>query len=83
MKTTMDLDDELFLEAKAVAARRRVTLKSMMEHALRREISAAPYPRSEEVCYTVDEAGVPTLKRPAGVKVSAADVRRIMEDEGI
>ena len=38
MKTTIDLPDELMTEAKAVAARRRTTLKAMMEHALRREV---------------------------------------------
>lgn len=39
MKTTLDLPDELLIEAKAVAARRRTTLKDMVAHALRREIS--------------------------------------------
>jgi hypothetical protein len=39
MKTTLDLPDDLLIEAKAVAARRRTTLKDMVAHALRREIS--------------------------------------------
>lgn len=39
MKTTLDLSDDLLSEAKAVAARRRITLKAMIEHALRREIA--------------------------------------------
>jgi hypothetical protein len=38
MKTTLDLPDDLLIEAKAVAARRRMTLKDMVTHALRREI---------------------------------------------
>ena len=41
MKTTLELDDELLIEAKAVAARRRTTLKAMVEHALRRELQPA------------------------------------------
>ena len=41
MKTTLDLPDELLTEAKAVAARRKITLKEMVTHALRREISPA------------------------------------------
>ena len=41
MKTTLDLPDELLIEAKAVAARRRITLKDMVAHALRREIMPA------------------------------------------
>ena len=38
MKTTIELPDALFAEAKSVALKRRTTLKAMMEHALRREI---------------------------------------------
>ena len=34
MKTTIELPDELLAEAKAVAARRRTTLKALVEHAL-------------------------------------------------
>jgi hypothetical protein len=38
MKTTMDLPDDLLIQAKALAARRRISLKDMVTHALRREI---------------------------------------------
>lgn len=38
MKTTLDLDDELLIEAKSLAARRKTTLKAIVERALRREI---------------------------------------------
>jgi purine-nucleoside phosphorylase len=38
MKTTLDLPDDLLIEAKTIAARRRISLKAMVEHALRREI---------------------------------------------
>ena len=38
MKTTLDLPDDLLLQAKIVAARRHTTLKAIVEHALRREL---------------------------------------------
>jgi hypothetical protein len=38
MKTTLDLPEDLLIEAKALAARRRITLKEMVTHALRREV---------------------------------------------
>ena len=83
MKTTMDIEDELFLEAKAVAAKRRVSLKAMVEHALRREISTDGYAVTENASFTVDEDGMPTLTRRGGQKVTAKDVGRIMDEEGI
>jgi predicted nucleic acid-binding protein len=41
MKTTLDLPDELLIEAKTLAARRKTTLKAIVESALRREIRPA------------------------------------------
>ena len=38
MKTTIDLPGDLFIEAKATAARRRTTLKELITRSLRREI---------------------------------------------
>ncbi len=38
VKTTLVLPDDLLIEAKALAARRRTTLKAIIEGALRREI---------------------------------------------
>ena len=37
MKTTLDLPDDLLMEAKTVAVRRKTTLKALVESALRRE----------------------------------------------
>jgi hypothetical protein len=42
MKITLDLPDDLLIEAKAVAARQRTTFKAMVERALRREIVPRP-----------------------------------------
>ena len=38
LKTTLVLPDDLLIEAKALAARRKTTLKAVIESALRREI---------------------------------------------
>ena len=38
MKMTVELPDDLLIEAKATAARQRTTLRAIIEHALRREI---------------------------------------------
>jgi hypothetical protein len=42
MKTTIDLPDDLLMEAKKAAVDRRTTLKGLMERALRRELAAKP-----------------------------------------
>jgi hypothetical protein len=42
MKTTLELDDALLTQAKDVAAKRRTTLKDIVEQALRRELALAP-----------------------------------------
>ena len=83
MKTTMEIDDELFARAKAVAAQRRVSLKAMVDHALRREISVQNDFVSAHNSFTVDDDGLPTLTRRKGIKVKSTDVSRIMEEEGI
>lgn len=44
MKTTLDLNDDLVLEAKALAARRRTSLTRLVEEGLRLRLSAARQP---------------------------------------
>jgi hypothetical protein len=63
MKTTLDLDDELLAEAKAVAAKRRTTLKAMVEHALRREIQPAEPENPDPRKYEVGPFGILSIKR--------------------
>lgn len=41
MRTTLDLPDDLLIEAQALAARRRTTLGALIEESLRRELAAA------------------------------------------
>lgn len=61
MKTTLDLPDDLLIEAKAVAARRRTTLKAMVERALRREIAPALEPDGNSP-FEMNELGMLVLK---------------------
>jgi hypothetical protein len=68
MKTTLDLPDDLLIEAKQVAARRRTTLKDLVTRSLRREIgfgeTVALPPDSR---YEISELGLPRLKKRGAV----------------
>lgn len=80
MKTTLDLPDDLLIEAKSIAARRRISLKAMVEHALRREIEpAAPQQNSP---FVRGEDGVLRLPH-RGARVTTEMVRQLMDEEGI
>ena len=68
MKTTFDLDDALFIEAKSLAARRKTTLKAIVEHALRREIRPADAVNPDPEKYEVGPFGILSFKR-SGRKV--------------
>lgn len=79
MKTTLDLPDELLIEAKTFAARRRTTLKALVESALRREIRPAmdsenPDPEKFEV----GPFGILRIKRvPGAAPLTLARIRAI------
>ncbi|MCX6938594.1 MAG: hypothetical protein NTU80_12005 [Verrucomicrobia bacterium] len=81
MKTTLDLPDDLLIEAKAVAARRHTTLKAIVEHALRREIQqpapAAPLPDDK---FELNELGFLVLKRHPGETVTLETICKIQDD---
>lgn len=82
MKTTLDLPDDLLIEAKAVAARRRTTLKAIVEHALRREIQPTT-PAAEAVIddhFERNELGFLVLKRRPGETVSLETIRKIQDE---
>ena len=83
MKTTMDIEDSLLIAAKAVAAKRRTTLKAIVEHALRREIEPESSRVGLERCYEVNEQGMPYLKRSGNQKVTSAQIRELMDEERI
>ncbi len=79
MKTTIELPDHLFAEAKRAALRRRITLKALVTHALQREVGLDP-DESGDDGFMVDEDGLPYL--PArGVKITGELVGRLLEEE--
>jgi hypothetical protein len=80
MKTTIEIPDDLLAQVKAVAARRRTTLKAMMEHALRREISVYQN-RSVPTPIQVNADGFPVLQNRGKVIVTSNDVYRLLEAE--
>lgn len=81
VKTTLDLPDDLLIEAKAVAARRRTTLKEMFTRALRHEIGldqrSAPLPADGP--FVVGDLGLPVLKK-RGRMIDSKDVRRMLQE---
>ena len=81
MKTTLDLDDALLIEAKTVAAKRRTTLKAVVEHALRRELAPAPEitnPDPEK--FEIGPLGFLVLKRKPGDTVTLEQIEAIQEE---
>jgi hypothetical protein len=80
MKTTLELPDELLIEAKAVAARRRTSLKAVMEHALRRELGGYPMTSSQKQSSTVLNAyNFPVLKRTGRGRLTSEMVYAMQE----
>ncbi len=83
MKTTLEISDELLIEAKSIAARRRTTLRALIEHALKRELHPLESVSDKGTDFMeVRSDGMPLLKR-RGVRVSLEKIQKIMEDEGI
>ncbi len=78
MKTTIELPDALFQSVKATAARRRMSLKELFTHALKREIGDNESPAN--AIFDVDELGLPVLKQQ-NETVTNDRVRRLQEDE--
>ncbi len=76
----MELDDALLTEAKAVAAKRRMTLKAMVEHALRREL--APTPESsnpDPEKFEIGPLGFLVLKRKPGESITHKKIKAIQK----
>ena len=83
MKTTIELPDELLADAKAAAAKRRTTLKSVIEHAVRREIYAADTSDVGGAAFTVDEHGLPVFKKAGDAVVTNEMIYDLAEELGI
>ena len=84
MKTTVELPDDLLIEAKATAARRRITLRELFTRALERDLRPMCAPVQDDH-FTIDEEGWPVLKRDVDstVVVTTEFVRELMDKEGI
>lgn len=82
MKTTLELPDDLLSEAKAIAAKRRTTLKAMVEHALRHEVASESQAMDADCAYVKDEYGIPSLKKRKGARVTSETIYQLMEEEG-
>jgi hypothetical protein len=84
MKTTIELPDELLSRAKSMAAERRTTLKSMIEHALRRELMERNEAGAMGAHCELNEHGFPVLKAKGGgnqATVTSETVYRLIENE--
>jgi len=82
MKTTLELPDELFAQAKAAAAKRKTTFRAVVEHALRREVGQREAEQSPH--FRIGPDGIPRILRPPGsgkVRVTSALVRDLMDEE--
>lgn len=83
MKTTVELPDELFAEAKAVALRRRVSLKTLFTRALERELRG-PSVVSKPSNFQVDPSGWPVLRTgPEAGVITDAFVNELRDSEGV
>jgi len=82
IKTTLDLPDALMMEVKAVAARRRTTMRSIMEHALRRELGElAPFKKERDVLTEINAYGFPILKRTGRGRITSEIVYALQDQE--
>ena len=81
MKTTLDLPDDLLIEAKSLAARRKTTLRAIVESALRREMRpAAEMDNPDPDKFEVGTLGFLVLKRQPGETISLEQIKAIEEE---
>jgi len=82
MKTTLELPDALLMEVKAVAVRRRTTMRSIIEHAVRRELGElAPAKKEQEVLTEVNAYGFPIMKRRGRGRITSEMVYALQDHE--
>lgn len=80
MKTTLDLPDDLLIEAKTLAARRKTTLKAIVENALRREVRpAAELENPDPGKFEVGPLGHLILKRKRGETITLEQIKAIQK----
>jgi len=81
MKTTLELPDALLIEAKTAAARRRTTLRALVESALRREIFPTTTPLTAAAFIEHGPNEFPCLKA-RGAKVTSKMIYQMLEAQG-
>lgn len=82
MKTTLDLPDDLLIEAKTLAARRKTTLKAIVESALRREIRpAAELENPNPEKFEVGPFGILRIKKVPGAPPMTLERVRAIQDQ--
>ena len=81
MKTTLVLPDDLLLEAKTLAVRRKTTLKAIIESALRREIRpSADLDNPDPARFEVGPFGILRIRKASGTSATtAAQVSAVQE----
>jgi hypothetical protein len=81
LKTTLDLPDDLLMEAKTLAVRRKTTLKAIVEAALRREIRpAAELENPDPEKYELGPFGILSLKK-RGDGLTEAQVQHLIDHQ--
>ena len=82
MKTTLDLPDDLLIEAKTLAARRKTTLKAIVEKALRRELHPDPaLSNPDPDKFEMGLLGFLVIKRRPGDQPITSEMVRTLQDE--
>jgi hypothetical protein len=82
MKTTLDLPDDLLIEAKTLATRRKTTLRAIVESALRREIRpAAELENPDPEKFEIGPFGILRIKKVLGAPPMTLEKIRTIQDE--
>lgn len=81
MKTTLDLPYDLLIEAKMFAARRKTTLRAVVESALRRELRpAAEVANPDPDKFEMGPLGFLVLKRKPGEAITLEAIDSINKE---
>ena len=86
VKTTLVLPDDLLMEAKTLAVRRKTTLKALIEAALRREIRSSMEPENPDPSrFEVGPFGILRIRKASGSPSTTVDqvraVQEVLENE--
>ena len=81
MKTTLVLPDDLLLEAKTLAARRKTTLKAIIESALRRELRpASDRDNPDPARFELGPFGILRIRKvPGSPTITSAQIRAVQD----